>query len=87
MILTLKFNSRKVLTSGKSKHLEDLLASKNINTKKVYLSKAYKTVWNSKEKFNITKHMKDELYLLVSVSKSLISFHWETPIRHVIPYD
>ena len=53
--LALKFNSNKVITNGKHKYLTDLLASKSINTKNFFLSRSHKTVWNSKEKFNITK--------------------------------
>ena len=50
-----------------------------------YLSKDHKTVWNSKEKFNITNSMQEDINLLSSMVTSPTAFRWETPIRCTIP--
>ena len=65
--LVLKFNLKISFASGKFKHLTDLLTSNNINIKNFCLLKAHKTVWNSKEKFNVTKSMRVEINLLISM--------------------
>ena len=67
MILALKFNSDTVFSSGKFKRLTELITFKSIKIKNLYLYKAPKTAQNSKEKFNIAKHLRDELYLLAII--------------------
>ena len=84
MFLALKFNSNTAFSRGKFKHLTELLTSKNINIKNFCLSKAHKTVWNSKEKFNITKSMRDDIDLLTSMKKSPTAFLWEILVRYFI---
>ena len=67
MSLALKFNSNTTFSSDTFKHLTDLLTSKSINVKNFCLSKAHKTLWNSKEKFNATKPIRAETRLLASI--------------------
>ena len=55
VFLTIKFNSNTFFSSGKFRQLTDLLTSKYISTKNFYLAKFHKTVWNSREKFFVTK--------------------------------
>ena len=41
-------------------------------------------MWNSSEKFFITKNVRKELELLATMAKSPEKYRWEIPIRHVI---
>ena len=84
MFLAIKFNSNTVFSSGKFRQLTDLLTSKNICIKNFYLAKAHKTVWNSREKFFVTKQMPAELDLLATMAQSPAKYRWEIPIRHVV---
>ena len=87
MELALKFNLKKLFASREFKHLVDILISKNINIKNFFLSKAYKILCNSKEKFITTKHMRAKINLLTSMQKSPKAFYGEILIRKVILID
>ena len=69
------------------KHLTDLLQYTHTNIRNFWVSKAHKTVWNSKEKFNITKSMWAEINFLYSMSTSHTAFQGEIPTRHATPAD
>ena len=62
-----------IFYSGNFKDLTDLLTSKNMSVQNFYPREAHKTSWNSREKFKISKHMRAELDLLTSMSKSPIA--------------
>ena len=85
MSFALKFNSNTVFATGNYKHLTEFFKSKNVNIKNFYLSKVCKTMWNSKERFNIIKSMKADMNLLAIMTTLLTDFHWDIPIRHFIP--
>ena len=58
---------------------------KSIINKNFCLSKDHKTVQDSKEKFNFTKHTNAKINLLTSMAKSPMTFRCEILIRRGIP--
>ena len=71
----------------KHKYLKEFLCSRHAKIRNFCLSKSWRTVCNSKEKFGITKYMREEINLLYSMETSPIVFLWETPFSHLISID
>ena len=82
--LAIKFNSHTVFSSGKFHCLTEILRSTNITTRKFYLDKAHKTVWDGRKPFFITS-MRAEIALIGTITTSPTTSRWETPIRHAMP--
>ena len=80
----LNLNSNADLASGKCKDLACIIRHKKTKTNNFCLSKYHKIVWNSKDKFNITKSMRAKINLLNSMSTSPAAFCYDIPIIHVI---
>ena len=72
--LALKLNSITVFTSRKHRHPEELLKSESTIIKSFCLIKPLKIVWNSKEKFGITKSAWAKIDLLTSIEGSSTDF-------------
>ena len=87
VFISLKFNSKDAFASGKHKNITCLLRSKKISIKIFFLSESHKTVWNSKEKFNIIKYVRAEINIFSSIATWPADFRWDIPIKHVMSID